>query len=80
MSYGSNDTFGDFLAHSVQKLWLLICLPTTTVAGAGVKGTCVSVWMHAVNNRRAKFQWVVSERQTLFNSAFKTKNEALNVD
>ena len=38
MSYGSNDTFGDFPAHSVQTLWSLIGLPTTVVAGAGVKG------------------------------------------
>jgi len=29
MSYGSNDTFGDFLAHSVQKLWSLIGLSAT---------------------------------------------------
>jgi len=34
MSYGSNDTFGVFLAHSVQRLWSLIRL----TAGAGVKG------------------------------------------
>jgi len=37
MSYGSNDTFGDLLAHSIQKLWSLIGLPATAVAGAGVK-------------------------------------------
>jgi len=37
--HGYKDTFGDFLAHFVQKLWSLICLPSTIVAGAGVKGT-----------------------------------------
>jgi len=37
MSYGSNDSFGDFLAHSVQKLWSLIGLTGTVVAGAGLK-------------------------------------------
>jgi len=37
MSYGSNDTFGDFLVHFVQKLWSPISLPAIIVAGAGVK-------------------------------------------
>jgi len=38
MSYGSNDTFGDFLDYSVQTLWSLIGLQATVVAGAGVSG------------------------------------------
>jgi len=38
VSYGSNDTFGDFLVHSVQKLWSLMGLPATIVADAGVRG------------------------------------------
>jgi len=36
MSYGSNGSFGKFLADSVQTLWSLIYLPATVVAGAGV--------------------------------------------
>jgi len=36
MSYGSNDTFGDFLAYSVQMLWSLEILPAAFMAGAGV--------------------------------------------
>jgi len=52
MSYGSNDTFGDVLAHSVQTLWSLICLPATIVAGASVRGWLSTVtvqsfvWAH----------------------------------
>jgi len=38
MYYRSNDTFCDFLAHSVQTFWSLICLPATRVARAGVTG------------------------------------------
>jgi len=38
MSYGSNDTFGVFLAHSIQKLWSLIGLPAAIVYGAERKG------------------------------------------
>jgi len=34
--YGSNDTFSDSLAQSVQKLWSLNGLPATIVADAGV--------------------------------------------
>jgi len=30
MSYGSNDTFGVFLAHSVQTLWWFIGLPVSS--------------------------------------------------
>jgi len=37
LSYGSNDTFGDSLAQSVQTSWSLRCLPATIVAGVGVK-------------------------------------------
>jgi len=33
-----DDTFGDFLAHSDQKLLSLIGLPATVVTAAGVKG------------------------------------------
>jgi len=40
MSHESNDAFDDFLAHFVQKIWSLMCLPATMVAGAGVKGLC----------------------------------------
>ena len=39
VSYGSNDTFGAFLAHSVQKLWSLIDVPATIMAGAGEEVT-----------------------------------------
>jgi len=42
MSYGSSDTFGVFLAHSVQKLWPLLRLMVTVVAGAGVRGSVLS--------------------------------------
>jgi len=35
LSYGSNDTFSDSLAESVQTLWSL-SLPATVVACAGV--------------------------------------------
>jgi len=38
---GSRDVFTDFLARSVQELWLIKCLPTTAVAGAGIKGLSI---------------------------------------
>jgi len=37
------------------------------------------VW-HVMNSRRAKCKELVLERHTLFNNAFKVKNEALKAD
>jgi len=49
MSYGSNDTFGNLLVHSVQKLWSLI--------GAGARGQITITLMHFVHVFTLQVTW-----------------------